>query len=131
MQGAYYLIEDSFNSDLTAEELKDNSVAQIDSYAASGDIDATSNIANNAIYVFSGSSDTVVPTKNQETVQLIYHNYSAGTETLVIEDVEHEIVDGKPVEIVKWLHEQLGYQNAADFAADGDPESNGSYITFD
>ena len=27
MQGAYYLIEDSFDSDLTAEELKNNSVA--------------------------------------------------------------------------------------------------------
>ena len=66
----------------TAEVLKDEAVSLIDGYSASGDIDDTSNIANIAVVIVSGSDDTVVPPKNQEAVQLIYQNYNAASDTL-------------------------------------------------
>ena len=50
---------------------------------------------------------------------------------MVTEDVGHVFSSGTPSNAVKWLHEELGYQNIADFAADGDHESLGSEIIFD
>ena len=78
----------------TAEVLKDEAVSLIDGYSASGDIDDTSNIANIAAIIVSGSDDTIVPPKNQEAVQLIYQNYNAASDTLtVLSGYGHSIPD--------------------------------------
>ena len=66
---------DSPHNGLTASEIATNSIGTIDSRASAGSIDDTSNLANNAVYVWSGLLDEVTLPEGQTAIDLVYENY--------------------------------------------------------
>ena len=62
--GIHY-VDDLFDDSVTAASLATTSIAEIDSALASGEIADTSNLANNSIYIYSGSQDTTTPSVGQ------------------------------------------------------------------
>jgi len=61
----------------------------VDGYSTAGTIDATSNLASNTIYIFSGANDAVIPPSNQEQQETFYDNYSANTTLISDADMGH------------------------------------------
>jgi len=63
----------------------DTLVAKAKSYESSGDIDATSNLANDKVWVYSGTADTVVNPKVVKTVPTFYQSFISDSSNIAEE----------------------------------------------
>ena len=97
---------DFSNAEKTADVLKTDAVNRLDQANSNGEIVPLfqGDASDYAAYVSTGTTDTVVPTKNQEAVEDIYENYGI---TVWLESISigHAVDAGQPVRVVKWLGE--------------------------
>ena len=68
---------------ITAEMMSQRSIELIDELESAGHIDPVSNLADRAVYLWSGKKDTIVPPHNQEAMRQVFEHY--GTENLHFE----------------------------------------------
>lgn len=64
-------------------------IAQTNSYAASGDVDSTSNLFNDRVFIFAGTLDTTVDPGIGPKIEQYYNNYGANIRTVYNINAEH------------------------------------------
>ena len=118
-------------NDWTADEIETRAVGFIEDLASNGDIDPTSNLANNAAIIISGANDPVVPKKNQEAAKQIFDHYGMNDTKLEFIDTGntgHGMEKHYAHTMVSHLYTSLGYVgNEADLLGAQDEGHSGGY----
>lgn len=97
-------------TDDSVETMAAEAIALIDSNASEGWIDDTSNIADQAIYIYSGRKDKVTAPKGQDALWEVYENYETDKMTWdEEEDWGHDFPDGNMRLGLKTIFTDLGY----------------------
>lgn len=79
-----------FAENVEAQTLAELAIERIDDAAIAGDIDPTTNLANNSVYIMSGGlSDIEMPPVGQQAQKLVYEHYGVTRLTYFEEDVGH------------------------------------------
>ena len=110
--------------------MAETGIDTIETYYPLGLIDNPANLSSRAAYIVSGENDTVVPTKNQEAIQMIYEEYLMSSLSYELKDIGHTVPAGQPVEALEWLYNELGYESSPNDPST-DTEADGVYRTFD
>lgn len=117
---------------MTAREMADRSINAIEEAKWVGDIANPVNLANNSVYILSGTEDDTTLPGQQEAMKLVYEHYGVTNLHYVSENMGHYPGEDKMIPALKQIYVDLGYaKDMQDFWDSENWNEKGDWLDFD